>query len=158
MAKLVKCNDCGKVFSKSAKTCPHCGKPQKRTSGCAWLVLIGLMFILVAVLWGRSSDAPRRQFKPVVSRPTSTPSKQDRLKSQFSTWDGSHRNVVKKVKTSLHNPDSFEHVETTYVEKEDYLLVKMVFRGTNLFNAVVTNTCYAKVSLDGEVLDIEFVE
>jgi hypothetical protein len=55
----------------------------------------------------------------------------------------------------MHNPKSFKHVETRYGDKNDHLVLMMVFRGTNQFNAVVTQTCYAKADLNGNILSVE---
>ena len=55
----------------------------------------------------------------------------------------------------MYNPKSFEHVETCYKIKNDYSIVKMTYRGTNKFNAIVTNTITAKVRIeDCEVLKV----
>jgi len=78
-----------------------------------------------------------------------------KIERQFSSWDGSHRNVVAAVKKAMNDPKSFEHVETGYIDKGEYLFVKMVFRGKNAFGALVKNTVYAEVDLDGNVLTIE---
>lgn len=78
-----------------------------------------------------------------------------KIEQQFSSWDGSHRNVVEAVKKAMNDPKSFEHVETGYIDKGEYILVKMVFRGKNAFGALVKNTVYAKVDIEGNVLTIE---
>jgi hypothetical protein len=68
--------------------------------------------------------------------------------------DGSHRSLSAQVKEAMKNPASYEHVKTVYVDKGDYVLVKMTYRGTNSFNAVVTNAVVAKTGLDGRILEI----
>ena len=54
----------------------------------------------------------------------------------------------------MHNPDSYEHVETKYIDKDTYIVVITKFRGTNAFGAVVTNSMAAEVGLDGSVRSI----
>src|SRR5690606_11796153 len=66
----------------------------------------------------------------------------------LSSWDGSHRELVKLVKQNMHNPKSFEHVDTRYGITGDYAGIVMVYRGTNAFGAIVTNNIKAKVSLE----------
>lgn len=66
----------------------------------------------------------------------------------LSSWNGSHRELVKLVKQNMNNPKSFEHVETRYGVTGDYAGIVMVYRGTNAFGAIVTNSIKAKVSLD----------
>lgn len=76
------------------------------------------------------------------------------IESQFSAWDGSHRNLTRFIKDSMNDPKSYDHVETTYIDKGDYLIVKTTFRGSNAFGGIVINTVEAKVSLDGDILEI----
>jgi multisubunit Na+/H+ antiporter MnhC subunit len=69
---------------------------------------------------------------------------QNWVNSQFSAWDGSHTALKELVKENMNDPDSFDHVETTYADKKTYLLVRMKYRGTNAFGGVVTNVVIAK--------------
>jgi hypothetical protein len=92
-------------------------------------------------------DEKKRQEKAEEER-------RNRFKAQFSAWDGSHRNLERLIKQTMHNPDSYEHVETTYGDRGGHLLVRTVFRGTNAFGGVVRNSVTAKVSLDGQILSI----
>ncbi|WP_051564061.1 hypothetical protein [Desulfovermiculus halophilus] len=77
-----------------------------------------------------------------------------KIKSQFSAWDGSHRNLERVIQKSMNDPDSYDHVETVYWDRGDHLIVRTTFRGKNAFGGVVKNSVKAKVSLDGEVLQI----
>ena len=52
----------------------------------------------------------------------------------------------------MNNPDSFQHVETGYVDNGNTLWVKTTFRGQNAFGAIVLNSVAADVDLDGGVL------
>lgn len=78
-----------------------------------------------------------------------------KVQSQFSGYDGSHRKVEAAVKASMHNPDSYEHVETRYQAGTEAITVVTTFRGTNKFGAVVTNKAIATVDGDGNVLSLE---
>ena len=75
---------------------------------------------------------------------------------QFSLWNGSHRKTVEYVKEHMHNPKSFKHVETHYIDyaEKDYRIIQMKYRGTNLFNAVVTNSIWVKIDLHGNVFEV----
>ncbi|WP_123631191.1 hypothetical protein [Salinisphaera orenii] len=77
-----------------------------------------------------------------------------RIESQFSAWDGSHRNLERVIQNSMNDPDSYDHVETVYWDQGDYLIVRTTFRGKNAFGGVVKNSVKAKVSLDGQILQI----
>lgn len=77
----------------------------------------------------------------------------ERIGNGFAA-DGSHRELVQIVKRGLHNPDSFQHVQTSYRDLGDSLEVTMQYRARNVFNALVLSEVKAKTTLDGEVLQI----
>jgi len=54
----------------------------------------------------------------------------------------------------MNDPDSYDHVETVYWDRGDHLVVRTTFRGKNAFGGIVKNSVKAKVSLDGQVLQI----
>jgi hypothetical protein len=80
------------------------------------------------------------------------------LEKQFNLRDGSHRGVVKYVKSTMHDPSSFKHVKTGYIDEGEYLVIEMSFRGKNAFGGLVLNKVLAEVSLDGDVLSLVNVE
>ncbi|MBU0518798.1 hypothetical protein KKA00_05960 [bacterium] len=88
------------------------------------------------------------------SKKTTKDPRTQRIESQFSQWDGSHRNLVKLIKESMNDAKSFEHVETSYWDMGEYLIVKTTFRGKNAFGGVVKNWVKAKVDLDGNILEV----
>lgn len=77
-----------------------------------------------------------------------------RIERQFSAWDGSHRNLENVIKKAMNDPDSYEHAETVYWDRGDHLVVRTTYRGKNAFGGVVKNFVKAKVSLDGQILQI----
>lgn len=80
--------------------------------------------------------------------------RKEKIEAQFSAWDGSHINLERLIKRSMNNPDSYDHVKTIYWDRGDFLVVRTTFRGTNVFGGVVTNSVTAKVSLDGQVIEV----
>lgn len=81
--------------------------------------------------------------------------RKEKILKQFSSWDGSHSNLKKWVKNNMNDPKSFEHIETTYTDKGDYLLVYMKYRGKNAFGAKVLQTVIGTVDLNGNVLSVK---
>ena len=81
-------------------------------------------------------------------------SRQERIERQFSAFSGVHYELEKVVKAAMNDPDSFEHVETGYVDDGDTLRVQMVYRGKNGFGGTVTERVTARVGLDGTVQEI----
>ncbi|MCA9365020.1 MAG: hypothetical protein KC736_03955 [Candidatus Moranbacteria bacterium] len=92
--------------------------------------------------------------EPEVKVETEEEKRKKMIEDQFSVWDGSHIELTKIIKKSMNDPKSYEHVETTYTDMGDYLIVNTVFRGKNAFGALVKNTVKAKVSLDGKDVEI----
>jgi len=80
--------------------------------------------------------------------------REESIDDQFSKYDGSHRNLTRFIKENMNDPDSYDHVKTVYWDRDDYLIVETTFRGKNAFGAVVKNSVKAKVSLEGEILQI----
>ncbi|MDR0228742.1 MAG: hypothetical protein LBI72_06740 [Flavobacteriaceae bacterium] len=82
--------------------------------------------------------------------------KEEFEKNCLSSWDGSHRELVKLVKKNMNNPKSFEHVETRYAITGNQVGLVMVYRETNRFNTVITNSIKAKVNIeDCSIISIE---
>ena len=126
-------------------------KPRKKRGKLFYVLCIfGACFILGVI--GNLMDPPSKSTK--ISKKTVTT--QDALKKQFSAWDGSHYKTVRYVKKIMKNPKSFEHVQTKYNDfsGQGYRVIHMTYRGTNSFNAIVTNTISVKVNLQGDVLSI----
>ena len=66
----------------------------------------------------------------------------------FSAWDGSHPALVRAVKKQLNDPESFEHLETSTIDKGDYYIVIMKFTAKNGFGGRVTNTATVQCGKD----------
>jgi hypothetical protein len=82
--------------------------------------------------------------------------REELIEKQFSGWDGSHRGLTEYIKKSMNDPDSYQHDETTYIDKGDHLIVYTKFRGKNAFGGVVRNSAVAKVDLQGNILEVVF--
>jgi hypothetical protein len=76
------------------------------------------------------------------------------LASAFSAWDGSHKTLERYVISNMNDPDSYEHVETKYIDKGDHLVLITRFRGKNGFGGTVVNSISAKAKLSGEIIEI----
>ena len=83
--------------------------------------------------------------------------KQEFLQLAGQFLAGKHLNTAEYIKERLNNPKSFEHVRTNIFQtnkKERYRIIQMTYRGTNLYNAIVTNTVRVKVDLQGTVIGV----
>ncbi|WP_249552742.1 hypothetical protein [Shewanella sp. 8A] len=143
---MTTCPKCQKeylfVVSKGASNkCPKCAKRNAITGV--------LSIVLVIVIIGIFYSSDNSELKNDASA-----SHQQTVNRQFSSWDGSHSGLVKVVKANLKDPSSFEHIKTQYVDKYNYLVVTMQYRGKNSFGAVVTEEVVAKTDMNGNVLEI----
>lgn len=152
------CKECGQEVSTKAERCPHCGASiRKQVSGCAGcLVVLVLGAIFLVVFAAVTGPGPGGRSAGASSSPAKSAEelRTERLKKQFSAWDGSHPALTRMIKKSMNDPDSYDHVETGYWDQGDHLIVKTTFRGKNAFGGVVVNWVKAKVNFDGRVLEI----
>ncbi|MEQ8821015.1 MAG: hypothetical protein RLY93_12295 [Sumerlaeia bacterium] len=79
--------------------------------------------------------------------------RQEKIRSQFSSWSGAHVDLVSRIKLAMNDPKSFEHVSSDWVDAEDFsIIVTTRFRGKNAFGGTVTQTVSARYSVDGNFL------
>jgi len=76
------------------------------------------------------------------------------IRRQFSSWDGSHKNVVDAYLKLMYDPSSFDHIETSWVDNGDDISVLMRCRARNRLGGLIIVTVSAKVNIDGKVLSI----
>jgi|GEM_PF-1207952 len=164
----VKCDYCKaeNVIPKSAmdkkNTCAQCGrnftplsKANKITCGCMIVILI---LAVIGIFWGIKScrSTPEKAEKSVnIYR---SPSKYEMAKKEHQNpLTGASQIVVDYVKSKMKDPNSFEHVGTYWEEAKsgDRYMVKMIYRGKNSFNAVITEAVVVMVSFDGKIISIK---
>lgn len=134
---------------------PTTPPPKKRTYGLGTLLLICLGgCCLLGVLVpkkGGSVSSPSRSTG--ASTPAATPQPSNDPKG-FSAWDGSHIQLTKMVKASLHDPGSFEHVSTKFWDMKTHYVVRMEYRAKNGFGALRLGWVKAKCDKEGNVTEI----
>ena len=111
------------------------------------LSVLGFSVLLIGILVFNSPPSMIRQKTPEEARTA-------RIKNHFRAWDGSHNGLTKVIQEAMHDPNSYEHVETRYADRGGYLIVTTTFRGKNAFGGVVKNSVTAKVDLDGNVIEV----
>lgn len=119
-------------------------QPQKAN---VWATLVVVLMPLALILWicGSCKDEVPK---------TAAEERSAKIESAFSSWDGSHRGLEKVIKASMNDPNSYEHVETKYWDREDHLIIQCDFRGKNAFGGVVKNSIRAKADLEGNIIEI----
>ena len=66
----------------------------------------------------------------------------------FSAWDGAHSGLVAEVKAQLNDPESFEHLETSTIDKGDYYIVIMKFTAKNGFGGRISKAATVQCGKD----------
>lgn len=144
MSNIVECKSCKHQIDSTAKTCPSCGveKPgiKAPTSGC-------LVVFIIVIAIGFFAEFTKEPLTPAEQRTKE-------ISKQFNALYGDHLQLTQLIKSKMKNPDSFENIKTTYLDKGDYLIVETKYRGTNGFGGVVPNGVIAKVAMDGRILEI----
>lgn len=111
------------------------------------IIITVVIVICVFIFIGYIKSTPSAPVSPEQAR-------KELIERNFSAWDGSHRQLENYIKESMNDPDSYEHIKTTYYDNGQYLLVQTTVRGKNAFGALVKNQIRAKVALDGSILQI----
>lgn len=109
-----------------------------------FLIILGALAVFGIVY--KVYFAGDKDFKPDTRK--------EQIERGFNSWDGSHINLTSRIKSSMNDPNSYEHVKTTYLDNGDYLIVETTFRGSNAFGGIVTQTVSAKVGLSGNVISL----
>lgn len=77
------------------------------------------------------------------------------FESQFSAWDGSHRDLKSRTKNACKDPDSFKHIETRYQKNADgTMTVGMRFSATNSFGGRVSEYVYGTYDSNGRCISV----
>lgn len=149
---LISCKECKHQISKTAQTCPNCGEKNKTNSNALkWILILMAFSAVFSSLQGNKGAETSTQ---TASLDTPEVTHKKRIESGFSAWDGSHRQLTKIIKKSMNDPDSYDHVETTYKDTGKDLLIITKYRGKNGFGGVVINSLKAKADYDGNVIEI----
>lgn len=80
--------------------------------------------------------------------------RKDIVEKQFSDWDGSHIKLTKLIKENMHDPNSYEHIETKYKDNIDFIFVTTKYRGKNAFGAKVINSTSVNADIEGNIIKI----
>lgn len=119
------------------------------------------MIICALAGWGIFAMVIIKSTPDPLAEPEETPAKVDnrtraeKIADQFSTHDGRHYLVARRVKRMLHDPDSFEHLKTVYAVVGDELQIFMSYYAKNAFGAQVITTHTAMVNIEtGDVLTL----
>lgn len=122
-------------------------------SGCIGMIVIALILFFVARSCFNNDES---------SEKTQALSKEElriqEIESCFSAWDGSHSNVVKFVLREMNDPNSFEHIETKYVDRDSVLWITMDFTGKNAYGGRVRHKITSEVDIQCNYIETLYFE
>jgi len=133
---LTACKDCGKSMSKNAKQCPACGAPAPKKTGIVAGTFAALL--LGSIIYGIAQST----FNPAPPPPPKTAAELQK-ETEFQDVVA----TLKALRSQMKNPASFQ-LENAFKTAAGDLCI--MYRGTNSFNAVVSNHLVVK---DGKPSD-----
>lgn len=66
--------------------------------------------------------------------------------------------LITHIRAKLHDPASFELVDTRAIDAGDHITMVMTYRGRNGFNAVRTERVAATLDLQGNITSVQEIE
>lgn len=102
--------------------------PKEVKKGC--LILAVLLVVIASIAAITCENEPE---KPLTKQEIH----EQNIQKLFSGWDGSHINLTKKIKESLNDPKSYEHIDTSYRDLDSILIVNTIFTAKNAFGGTV---------------------
>jgi hypothetical protein len=76
------------------------------------------------------------------------------IEKLFSQWDGSHIELTKKIKESLNDPNSYEHIETKYRDMGSTLTVYKTFTAKNSFGGRLKRQVIVVSDMQGNITEV----
>ncbi len=120
---------------------------QQTTKGCLALSFGLIIIVSIIVYTCSGDDEPERVL-------TKQEIRKNKLSTQFNGLDGSHINVTEKIKSSLNDPKSYEHIQTTYMDLDSSLVITTTFTAKNGFGGVIKQEVVVSVDTLGNILEI----
>jgi len=100
----------------------------------------------------KARDEKAAKEAAALAAATAKAERQKKIEGQFSGWSGAHYNFERLIKQAMNDPDSYDHVETKYIDKGSFIRVFCTFRGKNAFGGMVKNTKVADFSIGGDFI------
>ncbi len=134
---LVKCKECGHEISSEAEKCPNCGKKPAKLSGCLIIVIIAVVGIIIAHLFG-----PSKNDTPTNSQPESNISSTSQTGNSTTTSEPEPDPFTKmtaaehinEAKTDMDSACSYcydearKHLEAIKEQDKEYTEVKPLLK------------------------------
>ena len=127
-----------------------------KTPSKKWIIIIGIGIILFAFGKYNEANAEKTKVEATQEPEVKLTYREEFDKKFMSGWDGSYRPVEKYLKANLNDPSSLEIVNTwnNGMNKDSTFSIKTVYRARNSFNALVKESIYCNVDINGKLSEI----
>ncbi len=119
--------------------------PKDVKKGC--LILTVLLGIIISIVALTCDSEPEKTL-------TKSELHQQNIQKLFSGWDGSHIKLADKIKKSLNDPKSYEHIETRYKDMDSFLMVTTTFTAKNGFGGTLKREVVVMSDTLGNITEV----
>lgn len=119
--------------------------PKDVKKGC--LILTVLLVLIISIAAITCESEPEKVL-------TKQEIHEQNIQKLFSGWDGSHIKLTEKIKESLNDPKSYEHIETTYRDLDSFLIINTTFTAKNGFGGTLKKEVSVVSDTLGNITDV----
>lgn len=119
--------------------------PKDVKKGCLILTVLLTLIVSITVITCKSEPEPLL---------TKQELHEQNIQKLFSGWDGSHIKLSEKIKQSLNDAKSYEHIKTTYKDYNNFLIVNSTFTAKNAFGGTLKKEVIVQSDTLGNITEI----
>ena len=119
--------------------------PKEVAKGC--LILIVLVAVVVLIFNSTCESEPELPL-------TKQEIHKENINKLFSAWDGSHIELTKRIKETLNDPKSYEHIKTTYRDLDSLLIITTTFTAKNGFGGTLKKEMIVVSDTLGNIVEV----
>jgi hypothetical protein len=116
-----------------------------------WFIAILLVLLISLGYWIYPSDSSNQTPERKL---TKKEIHDKNISMAFNPWDGSHRNLEILIKKSLNDPNSYNHLETTYRDLDSILIITSEFTAKNGFGGTIREGVVVSADTLGNIIDV----
>lgn len=137
---VVKCRECGKEVSDSAKVCPHCGiknpaPPSKIRRALGWIVIAAAVVGIPTCIHNNQEAKQAQTAKAAAEEAALTPAQRAEKASQEQQFQRAVA-LARSLKAAMKDPASFELTSATAMAGDAFCFE---YRAKNSFNATTSD-------------------
>lgn len=147
------CSGCTNRIPVDSKKCPVCGQSWRKSHGPILKPFTVLVLFAVILVSGVFVVNGLLHVEPSVD--TESPEELARRKKVAELtrgWERTGPVLETHIKGRMHDPDSFEHIETSYRDNGDRIIVSTTFRAKDRQGETQIVVAVGHISLDGHIL------